>query len=202
MVINNSKKLSEIDGDKIQEAIDAEDKETFFDNLIKFINNGCRFNYILANVFMVGDIFRQRATKGDTRMDISGNTEDWIIKPNLKRMVQVRNDLGNLSEYVLPENMDDTRIQEGAGNPGCMDLDTFFCVSYLLIFQPQLAKQVLGYELKKDKWYLFHVLVNGKKVAVGLYWDGDEWRWHAGDFDDGRDWSAGDVLLFFATAKK
>ncbi len=41
--------------------------------------------------------------------------------------------------------------------------------------------------------------ISYKVVAVNLNWNGDEWNWNANDFDNGNDWNAGNVLLFFET---
>ena len=203
MLTEKSKKISAIDGDKIQEAIDMPDKENFLDEFIKWMNNGCKLTYNLINGFVVEQIFRHRAEKGDRRLYLSDNTQNWIVKPYLKRTVVIRTDLGKLSEFRLPHNMNDSTIQSEAGKPGLMDIDTFFLLWFMLIFNPELGKQVLGYELSKEKWYLCHVeLPNGKRVAVRVYWDDDEWYFSAREFDDGYDWNEGGILLFFATVKK
>lgn len=201
MLTGKSDKFADIDGDKIQEAIDIPDKENFLAELIKWINNGCRLEYILANTFTVGTMFRHRAEKGDKRLYLSDNTQAWYIKPYAQRVIAVKTDLPKISEYRLPGNMDDTAVQEAKGNPGFMDFDTYMCVMYLLIFQPELAKQVLGYELRKDKWYLLHVeLPGGKKVAVDVNWDAGEWFFLVSDVD-GRTWDGGDLFLYFVTVK-
>ncbi len=196
--------IEKVDSEVLQKAIDEFGPEgATKSEFIKWIQNGCRMNYILANAFRVGDIFRHRAEKGDRRLWLSDNTQNWIVKPNLERVVPVRIDLGKLSDYRLPKSMNDSAIQIATNNPGCMDLDTFFCVAYLLIFQPKLAKEVLGYELKKDAWYLFHVeLADGTKVAMDLDGRGDEWNFCASAFGDDDTWPEGRVLLFFATSAK
>lgn len=189
-----------INGTLIQKAIDECGNGMTQTELIKWINNGCRLQTVLANAFTVGDIFRHRAEKGNLRLWLSENTQNWAIKPNLKKVIPIRTDFGKLSEYALLNSMKDSLIQTNTGNPGCMELEVFLCVMYLLIFQPELAKQVLGYTLRKDKWYIFHVMVNGKKIAFYVGWGADGWNFNARDFDFGGGWSAGSLFLCFAIA--
>ncbi len=191
--------IPEIDGGLIQKAIDECGNGTTQAELLKWINNGCRLTTVLANAFTVGDVFRHRAEKGDRRLYLSDNTQNWLIKPNLKKVIPIGTNPRKLSEYQLPQSMNDTSIQEKAGNPGCMDEETFLCVVYLLIFQPELASQVLGYSLRKDKVYIFHVMIGDKKVAFGVGWCGGGWSLFASDFGNGDGWSEGGLFLSFAT---
>lgn len=187
-----------MDGALIQKAIDECGNGTTQTELMKWINNGCRLTTVLANAFTVGEVFRHRAEKGYRRLWLSDNTQNWVILPNLKKVIPIRTDLGKLSEYQLPNNMNDSSIQTNSGNPGLMELEVFLCVMYLLIFQPQLAEQVLGYKLRKDKWYLFHVMVNVSLVAFNVHWNGVEWHFGAYAFDRGDAWLAGRSFLSFA----
>jgi len=188
-----------IDGTLIQNGIDECGSGITQSEFIKWINNGCRLNVVLANAFVVGDVFRHQAETGDRRLWLSDNTQNWLIKPNLKKVIPIRTDLRKLSEYCLPKSMNDTLIQEVTENPGFMSEEDFLCVMYLLIFQPKLAKQVLGFNLQKNKWYIFHTMINGKKVAFNGRWFGGEWVFSADDFDVGYDWRGGGVFLFPAT---
>jgi len=191
--------ISKINGVPIQKAIDELGSGVTQTEFIKWINNGCRLNKILANAFTVGDIFHHRAEEGDRRLWLSENTQSYL-KPYLKKVIPIRTDFGKLSEYCLPNNMNDSSIQKNAGNPGLVEFETFLCVMYLLIFVPELGKQVLGYTLRKDKWYLFHVMIDGKKVAFAVYWLGVVWRFDTNGFGSGRVWSEGTLFLSFATA--
>jgi len=188
-----------INGELIQKAIDECGSGTTQAELIKWINNGCRLEQILANEFTVGDIFRHRAEEGDRRLWLSENTQSHL-NPYLKKVIPIHANLGKLSEYCLPNNMNDSSIQSSVGNPGLMEFEKFLCVMYLLIFASELAKQALGYTLKKDKWYLFHVMVNGEKIVFSVDWDDNEWYFDARDFDNGRGWLEGFRFLFFANA--
>ena len=201
LVKGSDEKVATIDKTKIQRAINSlSNEEKVMENLIMFINNDCQLHTVLANAFTVGDIFRHRAEKGDRRLWLSDDVLNWLIKPNLKKVIPIRAELlRKLSEYRLSENMNDSSIQTNAGNPGCMTEEEFLCVMYLLIFQPELGKEVLGYALRKDRWYLFHVLVNGKKVAFGVDWYDDEWGFNAYSFGSGGDWGEGPLFLSFAT---
>lgn len=203
LVKGSDERVATIDKTKIQNAVNLLSKsedETVIENFIKFINNDCQMEMLLANAFIVGDIFRHRAEKGDRRLWLGDNTQNWLIKPNLKKVIPVLTDLGKLIENRLPNSMNDTSIQTLAGNPGLMNEETFLCVMYLLIFQPELGKQVLGYALQKDKVYLFHVMVDGKQVVFAVSWSEDEWDVSARAFDYGYDWSEGSLFLSFAIA--
>lgn len=162
--------------------------------------NGSQLTTVLANVFTVGDIFRHHAEEGDRRLYLSDNTQNWLIKPNLKKVIPIYTNLRKLSEYRLPKNMKDSLIQEATDNPDFMSEEEFLCIMYLSIFQPELAKQVLGFTLQKDKWYIFHVIVNGKKVAFFVCWYGGEWRFLTDNFDYRNAWFVGCVFVSFATA--
>ena len=190
-----------MDSAMLQQAIRNFDKGILQVELIKWINNGCQLETVVANAFTVGQVFRQRATKGDTRMDISGNTNEWLIKPNINRVIRIDTTPHPLVEYVLPQNMNDSKIQEEARNPGMMTEDEFLLLMYLCIFAPTLAKQVFGFNLRKDKYYVCHVLVGGKKKAFGVGWDGGEWYFNADGFGRNGAWSRVDVFLYFAAAK-
>jgi hypothetical protein len=203
LVKGSDERVATIDKTKIQNAVNLLSKsedETVIENFIKFINNDCQMEMLLANAFIVGDIFRHRAEKGDRRLWLGDNTQNWLIKPNLKKVIPVLTDLGKLIENRLPNSMNDTSIQTLAGNPGLMNEETFLCVMYLLIFQPELGKQVLGYALQKDKVYLFHVMVDGKQVVFAVRWDEGEWNVPALVFDDGLGWIEGLLFLSFAIA--
>lgn len=191
--------INQIDGTFIQNAIDECGSGKTQSEFVKWINNGCRPNTILTNSFIVRDIFRHRAEKGDRRLYLGDNFQNWVVKPNLEKVIPISTDIGKLSEYCLPSNMNDSSIQTNTGNPDLMELEVFLCVIYLLIFQPELAKQVLGYSLQKNKWYLFHVMVNGKKVAFNVFWNDDEWDLDACKFDTYDWWNQDCVFLFPAT---
>ncbi len=190
--------INQIKGEYIQKAIDGCGSGITQSEFVKWINNGCCLNTVLVNAFTVGDVFRHRAEDGDRRLYLGDNFQNWIIKSNLKKIIPIRTDISKISEYKLSKNMNDTTIQEKAGNPGSMDLETFLCVLYLLIFQPALAKELLGYSLEKNKYYLFHVEIDGKRVACSLDWDG-EWYLNAYKFDNDNWWDEVCVFLFPAT---
>ncbi len=195
--------IETIDGAQIQNAIDQLGKGITQEEFIKWINNGCRLSYNLINGFVVEQIFRHRAEKGDRRLYFGDQFKAWCVAPYLKHTVAIRTDLGAVSEFRLPRNMNDSTIQSEAGNPGFMDIDTFFLLWFMLIFNPELGKQVLGYEIRKEKWYLCHVELPGSvRVAVRVFWDDGGWRFGADAFDDGGDWRGGYILLSFATAAK
>ncbi len=201
MLTEKSKKISEIDGDKIQSAIDISDKENFLSEFIKWINNECKLTYQLVNGFVFGNVFKHRAETGDKRLYFGDNYRDWCVIPNLKKFISIR-ELGKPNEYRLPKNMKDSEIQTVTGNPGNMDFEAYSILKYILIFQPELAEQFLGgYKLSKKEWYVMHVeLPDGRLVSVDLGWVGDAWGFDAFSLG-GHTWFEGYLFLSFATRK-
>lgn len=202
LVKGSDEKVALIDKQKIQNAINllSSNSENAFQGFVDLINNDFKLQTILTNAFTVGDIFRHRAEQGDCRLFLSDNTQAWLVKPNLKKVIPIRTDPRKLTKYCLPKNMNDSSIQQNAGNPGCMTEEEFFLVMYLLIFQPELGKQALGFALAKDKYYIFHVTLNGRKVAFFVDWHDDEWFFDALEFGTVLDWNEGRVFVSFAAA--
>gem|GEM_PF-5814156 len=97
--------------------------------------------------------------------------------------------------------MNDTTIQKNT-NSKPMSLEEYWLIRYLLIVNPELGKQLLGYELKQDGTvYIMHVtMTDGSVVAVYLFWYDARWRSGADRFDDGNDWGEGSVFLSSVTA--
>ena len=189
-----------IDGTLIQRAINECGSGTTQAEFVKWINNGCRLTFMLANAFTVGEVFRHQVEVGDRRLWLSDNTQNWLVKPNMGKVVPIPSSLRKLSEYRLPSNMNDSSIQEVTNNPDLMSEEEFFVVMYLAIFQPQFAKQFLGFTLQKHQWYIFHVMVGGEKMAFCVGWDGGEWSFGVFVFGAGGVWGEGRVFVSFTEA--
>ena len=151
-----------------------------------------------SETFKISDIFSHRAETGDKRLWLSDNFTNWVLKPNSEKLINIQN-IGKLNLFTLPESMSDTKIQQAVGNPGYMTPEDFFLVMYLLIFEIEKGKEYLDFSLEKFKCYIFHIVVNGKLVAVYVFWNNDVWYFHAYDFDDGDDWLGGRVFVRLAT---
>jgi len=87
----HSEKISKIDGEKIQQAIDTDDKAGLLDRIIKFINNGCNFVLVIAQHVINFDTEAKVPFEGaklDTRTGLTGNVsfepKKWIAKNELK----------------------------------------------------------------------------------------------------------------------
>ena len=199
LLTTNDETINIIDGELAQKAIDEMGNGPTRAEFIKWINNGCRLTTVLPNAFTVGDVFRHIAEKGDRRLYLSDSTQNWLIKPFVKKVIPIPATSRKISEHRLPQSMNDSAIQILAGTPGLLEAEEFLLIMYVLIFQPALAKELLGYELKKDKYYICHVMVNGKKVAFCVSWDGGAWYFRDYDFDRNT-WSEGCLFLSFATA--
>ena len=195
--------LDTFDGVSVQNFIDAKPEERL-QMLQEWFNNGCKLKKVFANTFLLGEVFKARATEGDTRLYFWGDFDKNFIQNNLERKIAIRTDLGALKQYRLPRNMQDGEIQKACKNTGYMDFDTFFCVVYLLIFEKETAKECFGMELSKSENYIFHVKMDdGTVLAVGLCWRGDGWYFGADDFDPLDPWNEGFVFVYFpATNKK
>ncbi|MCX6752787.1 MAG: hypothetical protein NTW62_00355 [Candidatus Nomurabacteria bacterium] len=148
--------------------------------------------------FVVGQVFQHR-NKDLVPQYFGDNFKNWMWAPAQSRTIVVDVFRGvTPKEYILPKNMNDTAIQN-ANTSVPMEEDTFWAMHYLLIINPKLGKKILKYELRKDKWYIFHVkLASGKVVAVHVRWGVDEWGCIADDFDNNT-WNEGNVFLSLAT---
>ena len=116
--------------------------------------------------FVVGEVFQHRNSNLVPQY-FGDNFKDWLWLPAKERKISI-NAFGKniLKEYVLPKNMNDTSIQN-ANNSLPMEEDQFWAILYLLIINPKLGKKIIKYELRKDKFYIFHVkLASGRVVAV------------------------------------
>jgi len=147
-------------------------------------------------IFVVGEVFQHR-NKNLVPQYFGDNFKNWLWASAQTRTVAI-NAFGknNLKEYVLPKNMYDTAIQN-ANNSTPMSEDQFWAMLFLLIINPRLGKEILKYELRKDKVYIFHVkLSSDKVVAVSVDWGGGGWSCRASAFDYGGPWRGGYVFLF------
>ena len=194
---------------KISTALDKNDQQ-FFDTLeamlkasyqqrVEFIEKvlGKRSG---EESFVIGQVFQHR-NQSLVPQYFGDNFKTWLWEPAKEKVVQI-NAFGknNLKEYVLPKNMNDTAIQN-ATNSTPMGEDAFWAILYLLVINLKLGKKILKYELRKDKFYVFHVkLTSGKVVAVFVRWDDDEWDLNANDFDRITPWLEGDVFLYSVPA--
>jgi len=147
--------------------------------------------------FVVGEVFQHR-NSNLTPMCFGYNFKSKLWEPAQTRTVSVGAFGKNiLKDYVLPKKQTNTEIQN-ATNSTPMQEDQFWVMLYLLIIDPKLGKKILKYELRRDKYYVFHVrLTSGEVIAVHLYWNDDEWNLNAYDFDVR--WNLVNVFLFPAT---
>lgn len=192
--------LDTFDGGSVQNFIDAKPEERLI-MLSEWFNNGCKLNKVFANTFILGEVFKARATEGDTRLYFWESFDKKFIQNNLERKIDIRTDLRALKQYRLPTNMRDGDIQKECENPGYMNFDTFFCVAYLLIFEKETAKECFGMELSKTEFYVFHVKMDdGTIFAVNLYWVGGGWS--SGSYTFGTSRLSGLRAMFLCTFPK
>ena len=132
--------------------------------------------------FIVGQVFQHR-NKNLIPQFFGNDFKNWLwISAQEKRVFINVFEKNNLKEYVLLKNMNNTTIQR-INNSIPMKEDQFWVILYLLIINPKLGKKILKYKLLKDKFYVFHLKLNSRKViALGVGWNGDEWFLDAFDF--------------------
>ena len=148
--------------------------------------------------FIVGVLFQHRNSACIPQW-FSDNFRDWMWKPCKERTIKIDQTPRKLNEYRLPKNMNDSTIQKNAKSTP-MSIEEYWLIRYLLIINPELGKQVLGYEVNKDSAYIIHVkLADGSVVAVRLYWRVGGWNSPASRFDVD-DWYEGYFFLSSATA--
>jgi len=150
--------------------------------------------------FIVGQVFQHR-NKSLVPQYYGDNFKNWLWTPAQAKLVSI-NAFGNSTpkEYVLPKYMNDTSIQD-ATNSTPMEEDAFWALAYLLFINPKLGKKILKYELRKYKYYIFHIKFNsGKVVTVFVRWNIGQWFFIADDFVVGRAWCESYVFLYPATS--
>lgn len=143
--------------------------------------------------FTIGDVF-QHKNQTLTLMYFSDKFKKRFFKPNKEKVITIPNSMSTLEEYVLPKNMDNDTIQKNTASIP-LDTDTFWIVLYCLIIEPKLGKELLSYELRKDKVYIMQVQVGTIVHAFVVRWYRDKWDLDASSFDDGYDWLEGYVFL-------
>jgi hypothetical protein len=151
--------------------------------------------------FIVGEVFQHRNANCVPQY-FSDQFNVWLWVPQKHKEIIIDTEaVRKLNEYRLPENMYDTTIEKNA-NSKPMSMEEYWMTRYLLIVNPELGKQLLGYQLKQDGTvYIMHVtMADGSVVAVLLRCNDAEWYSDADRFDDGGDWSEGSIFLSSATA--
>jgi hypothetical protein len=165
-------------------------KETFIEEVLK--------RKSLTESFIVEDIFREVAKKLTFQYYLGDKFKIWLLKSASLRKVSVgivgKN---NLKEYILPKKMNDFGIQNTTGSKP-MEEDEFWATFYLLFAKPDLGKEILKYELRKDyENYVFHVKISSLNVvAVNAIWFHDGWHIDAHNFVGNSSWSEDVIFLF------
>ncbi len=152
--------------------------------------------FLAEETFAVGEVFQHR-NKSLIPQYLGDNFKSLMWAPAQGKTLTVPSSMNSPKEYVLPKNMNDMAIQKANGS-AFVDEDTFWVILYCLIIKPELGKELLNYELRKDKVYIIHVRVGDRVVAFGVRWGDDEWCLGAYSFD-GAGWNEGSVFLSFAT---
>jgi len=168
-------------------------KEIFIEEVLKRKSS--------VKTFVIGEVFRHRGGEGYIPQYFGDNFKNKLWIPAKDKVVSI-NAFGknNLKEYVLPKNMNDNTIQSNADSTPMAE-DQFWVMLYLLIINPKLGKKILKYELRKDKFYVFHVkLTSGEVVAVSVRWHDGKWRVLAHGFGLVLPWLVDDVFLYPVSA--
>lgn len=187
----------------LQEKMIAEDNLSFFKAYEAFLDKHEGIKSLVEEIksFKIGNVFRNRDSSCIPQYH-GDNFKWWLVQPSSAKTIPMNFEQAiPLQEYILPEDIKDTPIQNAAQSTP-MTEQQFWLVLYALIIEPKLGKHYFQYELSKDKYYIFHVrLDSGEVVAVCVGWSGGGWGCSADRFDDGSAWDQGDVFLFFAAAE-
>jgi hypothetical protein len=192
--------IEKIDHEKMKQAVNqcfggCETKAEF----VKWINNDCRLTALSNDQFIVGQIFSGNNYEIDEWIFMDKNTRSILVEPNEGKIITISKFMGGHNEYVLPEAMNDSTIQDRTGSPGYMNEEHFLSCMYVSIFQPYAAKRKLGFSLRKslDNWYTFHVFGN-EIVSYRVRWLKNHFLIQANDFDlhHGQRWSSGGIFVY------
>ncbi|MEI6022382.1 MAG: hypothetical protein WCQ32_00885 [bacterium] len=195
LLTTNDEAINTIDGELIQKAINEMGNGSTRAEFIKWINNGCRLTPVLTNTFTVGDVFNNKVSKEGTSLFFSDNFKEWIINPFYKKNITIPSfSCKKVFEYLIPENINGSEVDERNFTPASMEIEDFLLILYLFIFQPILGKELFGYELEKEQHYMFHVLLNGKKITCFLSKYGGGYNFNARIFNFST-WYTGRLFL-------
>ncbi len=186
----------------LQEKMIAEDNLSFFKAFEAFLDKHECIKPLMDAIksFKIGDVFRHRVSSCVPQYH-GDNFKLWLGQPSAAKTILLDfAQASPLQEYILPENMNDTAIQNRAQSKP-MTEQQFWLMLYVLIIEPKLGKQHFQYELSKSKYYIFHVqLDSGEVVAVLVFWYVGAWFCYANRFGFDGAWNQAHVFLFFAPA--
>jgi hypothetical protein len=139
--------------------------------------------------FIVGKVF-QRRTEGCIPQYHWDGFKNHLLNDAKDKVISTGKAIKNLSEYVLPQNMNDTTIQQNTKSTP-VEESIFWATLYVFLSEGKLLK---------DKVYIMHVQKDsGEIVAFRMHWDDDEWDLNAYEFVTDDWWYRGGVFLFPAT---
>jgi hypothetical protein len=148
--------------------------------------------------FTVGQIFRHRDPNCVPQWH--GDNFKKLVRDASERVISISRAKQKLSDYVLSKNMNSTEIQNATKSTP-IEENVFWLILYLLVIEPKLGKEVLNYELREDKYYIFHVRwKSGKVDAVNVRWDFGGWNLVSREFVYDGEWFEGNVFLSPAIA--
>ncbi len=81
---------------------------------------------------------------------------ELLIKEARRGIILITEIRKNISEYVIETNMYDSTIQESTRSIPIEEYMLWTILS-VFVFEPEIGKKIMNYELSKDKIYIFHV---------------------------------------------
>ncbi|MFA6524504.1 MAG: hypothetical protein WC264_01520 [Candidatus Paceibacterota bacterium] len=151
-----------------------------------------------GETFVVGDVFQNRK-ENPTLMFFGDNFYNLVLIPSKTKIIPISSfNKNKLKEYCLSENMNDVAIQN-ANSSTFFKEDQFWAILYLLIINPILGSEVLGYGLQKNEKYIFHVELSNFKAAVSIHYVNDQCCFNVFDFNMITHWYVGHYFLFLST---
>jgi len=211
-------RIEEIDGGKLQDAMDFEDKSVLMNEFIKFINNDCQivkqvgsrvmqFLTFVCEVsipkvkeFVVGDFYKHQTDKG-IRLYLGSNFVNWIVNP-MKEMKISLSEESKLKKHLLKKNAYDTEIHTDFSEKPIIPVKKFVVLLQAMISAQPNGKAKEGGLDTSGKANIFNIdlseLGDNRVVAVHVRRAGGAWYVNAHELDYYDRWDEG--YSFFAPA--
>lgn len=150
---------------------------------------------VLPITFTVGSVFIE-SDLSLTSMCFDDNFRKRFYEPQKEKPITIPTGMFKLKEYVLPKTMWDNAIQKNTSSIP-LNIDTCWVILYCLIINPTLGKELLGYQLIKNKPYLMHVEIDKTVYAFRFGFHNTKWTFFLYPLEYGDDdWPTGVVFLW------
>lgn len=170
-----------------------------FRKIIKIVVNTKKedLKNLLAKIefpeFCVGKFFQHR-TEGCVPQYHFETFKNHLLKDAKEKMISIGKAVKNISEYILPQRMNDSTIQSIIKSIPIKE-NVFWATLYVLLSENKLLK---------DRVYIMHVEKDsGEVVSFRIHSEDDEWNLVVCEFSTGGWWwDSGFIFLFPAIKAK